>query len=231
MHGQNIVRKLEPRDDSKLQVAEIFYTLQGEGPFSGCPATFIRLTGCNLRCWFCDTQWDDENDLYIDVGTVVGQILAVTPPNCNLFVLTGGEPLRQAIGPLVMQLRQFRPLAVIQVETAGTYWQDILLEYYVHIVVSPKTPKIHKCIYEHADAFKYVIQGGQFDPADGLPLLSTQEQGRHAPVARPRPGAPVYLSPCDEGGDNRENMATVARLAMQYGYRAGVQLHKILDLR
>ena len=55
MHGNNAIRKQELREDGALQVHELFYTLKGEGMFVGHPAIFIRLTGCNLACTFCDT--------------------------------------------------------------------------------------------------------------------------------------------------------------------------------
>ncbi len=235
MHGQNPVRKQENREDDKLQIAEVFYTLQGEGPFAGEPATFIRLTGCNLRCWFCDTVWDDVNDAYKTPYEILETVAEITPGHCSLVVITGGEPLRQQLAGLFTALWSFDSDLRIQVETAGTYWQDILRDPRVTIVVSPKTPRVHPTIAEHADAYKYVIQGDEFDPVDGLPLLSTQIQGQGARLARPHPRVAVYLSPCDEGADNpiqtAANHKRVAELSMAHGYRAGVQLHKVFDLR
>lgn len=62
MFGQNTPRRRE--SGGLLQVQDVFYTIQGEGPFAGRTAVFIRLTGCNLRCWFCDTVWGDDSDVY-----------------------------------------------------------------------------------------------------------------------------------------------------------------------
>jgi 7-carboxy-7-deazaguanine synthase len=234
MHGQNVVRKPETRGDGVLQAHETFYTLQGEGPFSGQPATFARLSGCNLRCWFCDTEWDDDNDPHYTPDELAQQVLDITPTHCNLVVLTGGEPLRQPLAPLFYVLWGIRPELKIQVETAGTYWQEVLLDPRITVVVSPKTPKLHPLIHRYAHAFKYVITG-EVDPEDGLPIMSTQRAGEKARLARPRPGAPVYLSPCDEGDDNPTQTASnhkmVRDLALRHGYRAGVQLHKVLGLR
>ncbi len=97
--------------------------------------------------------------------------------------------------------------------------------------MSPKTPKIDPQIYDHAFAFKYVIRAGEIGD-DGLPVRSTQIPGDNAVLARPRPGVPVYLSPCDEFDEehNQANQRAVAATALMHGYRAGVQLHKILDL-
>ena len=229
MLGRNRVRKRESGDGTRLQVTEIFHSIQGEGPYAGRPAIFIRLTGCNLRCWWCDTEWNDETDPYLSVEEIIQQARDLAQGTTTLAVITGGEPVRQPLQRLLPALHQcgFCP----QIETAGTLWQDCLAEPYVDIVVSPKTPKIDPRIYDHAFAFKYVIRAGEIGD-DGLPVRSTQIPGDNAVLARPRPGVPVYLSPCDEFDEehNQANQRAVAATALMHGYRAGVQLHKILDL-
>lgn len=229
MLGRNRVRKSESGDGSRLQVTEIFHSIQGEGPYTGRPAIFIRLTGCNLRCWWCDTEWNDETDLYLSIEEIIQQARDLAKSTTTLAVITGGEPVRQPLHRLLPALHQcgFFP----QIETAGTLWQDCLAESYVDIVVSPKTPKIDPRVYDHAIAFKYVIRAGEIG-ADGLPVRSTQIPGDNAVLARPRPGVPVYLSPCDEFDEDRNqaNQRAVAATALMHGYRAGVQLHKVLDL-
>jgi len=233
MFGQNEVRH-KTNSPGYLQVHKIFYTLQGEGPFVGQPAIFIRLSGCNLRCTFCDTNWDDKNDPYMSIKEIIEQVhyqpYAWSPP---LIVLTGGEPLRQNLELLIQSFyaRSFH----VQIETAGTFWEDYLKKYIdlgvLDIVVSPKTPKIHPEIYQHAAAFKYVIEAGHTDEKDGLPTKGTQPtyEVDGVRVARPRPGAPVYLSPCDVGinSRNKRNQEAVVKLAMRHNYIAGLQLHKI----
>lgn len=234
MHGTNAVRHYEKRPNGSLQVQSIFYTLQGEGPFSGRPAVFIRLTGCNLRCWFCDTKWDDVKDPYLTIPEIMERIATELPENWSDFaqapiiVITGGEPVRQWLAPLINALEGF----TIQIETAGTLWQDCLLFDRVHIVVSPKTPKIHPMIGAHATAFKYVIQD-----ADPFPPWARMQPGSwesEAILAEPRAGAPVYLSPMDWGPSNKlQNAANhrhVAKMAMANGFIAGVQLHKFMDI-
>lgn len=237
MLGKNRIRHYEHRDDGQLQVHEIFYTLQGEGPHSGRPAVFVRLTGCNLRCWFCDTHWDDDVDTVYGPEDLALTVTSHLAPACRLVVLTGGEPLRQSLEPFLNALRAMRaglhPIR-FQIETAGTLWQDCLNADDVDVVVSPKTPKIHPKIYMKALAFKYVVIKGQDSCKDGLPVVSTQISAQTEPtlLQRPRPGAEVYLSPCDEGhpDSNRKNMEAVAAIAMRFGYTAGVQLHKIIGV-
>jgi organic radical activating enzyme len=205
-------------------------TLQGESIYAGWPAVFIRLTGCNLKCAFCDTEWGDETDPYLSVDEIINKVRQVQTDTCRLYVITGGEPLRQDMSLLVPALFKLgNGRTRIQFETAGTIWQDILLHDDVSIVVSPKTPKINSKIYLHAAAFKYIIRQGQNAENDGLPVMSTQRQGQRSTIARPRPGAPVYLSPCDELDTvlTKANEREVVRMAMRHGYIAGMQMHKI----
>lgn len=226
MFGQNEIRKYDD-DAEQLQVRDIWYTLQGEGPFAGRPAVFCRLTGCNLRCTFCDTEWDDALDKKYPVADVADTIIAECLNNkTDLVVLTGGEPARQNLSRLLALLHSAG--LRVQLETAGTLWQDCFSMPHVTLVVSPKTGKIHDQVHSHAAAFKYVIRAGTDDPADGLPLASTQLAHGATRIARPRPGAEVYLSPCDEydADKNAANRAAVARLALKHGYIAGLQLHK-----
>lgn len=230
MFGQNRVRKQERQPD-QLQVQDIWYTIQGEGPFAGRPAVFARLTGCNLRCWFCDTQWDDDNDKVHPVGDVAATIIAeCLEHKCDLVVLTGGEPMRQDLSKLLPILLEAR--LRVQIETAGTLWQPCVGKPGVTIVVSPKTGKLHPEIYHRAHAFKYVIRAGAVSERDGLPIQGTQDKLAHCELARPRPGVEVYLSPCDEYDveTNKRNRDAVGFLAMQHGYIAGLQLHKVFEL-
>lgn len=229
MFGKNPVAKNEVTGDgTELRVvgSAPWYTMQGEGPFAGDPAVFIRLHGCPLRCFFCDTEFSNPDDPYVPVDDVIKAILDAAPPFCRLLVITGGEPVRQNLSVLISKMVDMN--WIVQVETSGILWQECLKQ--AVIVCSPKTPVIQPMLYQWADAFKYVIQTGTNDPEDGLPVTNTQiEGGRPRRLARPRPGARVYLSPMDECNPeaNARNQAEVASLAMKHGYRAGLQLHKV----
>jgi 7-carboxy-7-deazaguanine synthase len=116
-----------------LRVAEVFQSIQGEGQFTGTPSVFLRTTGCNLRCWFCDTpytSWEPE-------GTqrpwteVLDEVLAF---DCDHVVITGGEPLIQPnIVPLSAELKHANK--IITVETAGTVYRPVIADL---MSVSPK---------------------------------------------------------------------------------------------
>lgn len=75
-----------------MKISEIFTSIQGETSFVGLPFTFVRLTGCNLRCSYCDTQYAYEEGTEYSLDTVVAE---VTKRAVSRVVITGGEPLLQ----------------------------------------------------------------------------------------------------------------------------------------
>jgi len=215
---------------TNLFVKEVFLTLQGEGPLTGCPAVFVRLAGCNLKCWFCDTDFEGGERYTLSRLLQEVEELAVIPPHePRLVVVTGGEPFAQNITPLIATLlgNKFR----VQIETAGTLWRDLPESPELHIVVSPKTPKVHPRIRARATAWKYVIDSSQpYDLADGLPIDVTQdlqEAGAGQPdpdqvpraLAKPTRNCPVYLQPLHEAdGDRSErHVQKTAMRCLEYG--------------
>jgi 7-carboxy-7-deazaguanine synthase len=101
-----------------MQIAEIFHSIQGEGRLVGVPSVFVRTSGCNLRCWFCDTpytSWQPEGTPW----TVEGLVAEVARFGCEHVVLTGGEPMLVSdLVPLTQQLAARGHH--ITIETAGT---------------------------------------------------------------------------------------------------------------
>lgn len=234
MFGQNKVEKVVHGPGETLRVVKgsPFYTVQGEGPFAGDPAVFIRLHGCNLRCWFCDTKFDDPDDPEMAVTTLVAAALALLPKEGKrLVVLTGGEPARQPIDKITKDLLAAGFL--VQIETAGTVWRDCFSWDGVTVVVSPKTASIDQKVWEVAHAFKYVVRHGDVDLLTGTPRMDTQRKDKKGRLlATPRPGALVYLSPCDEYSPEKNALNTKAAVAasMAHGHRVIPQLHKQFDL-
>lgn len=226
----------DQQKDGSLDVHSVWLTLQGEGPFSGRPAVFVRLAGCNLSstCHFCDTDYT-SNRKRMSANELFEKIEETTPTTmreCSshpLVVFTGGEPLRQNLKSILLIL-QHNDFA-FQIETNGTYppidldWWDA--PFYV---ISPKTPKINHDIQTEAAAFKYVIEAGHVDPTDGLP---TRALGGLRPA---RPGnrfeGSIYLQPCDEKDHdkNKANQDAALESCMKHGYRLSLQLHKLLGL-
>lgn len=116
-----------------VRISEIYPSIQGEGEFAGTPSFFIRTTGCNLRCWFCDTpftSWDPEGgDLSVE------QILDVVRPlDTEHVVITGGEPMLQlGLVELTKELRA--DSRFITIETAGTMVRPVVADL---MSISPK---------------------------------------------------------------------------------------------
>lgn len=88
--------------DTVLRVTEIFHSIQGESTFAGEPCVFVRLTGCPLRCTWCDTAYAFDGGRDMSVDAVLEHVKRY---NCSLVELTGGEPLSQASAfPLMVRL-------------------------------------------------------------------------------------------------------------------------------
>ncbi len=113
-----------------LLVKEIFTSIQGEGPFVGHPATFVRLGRCNLQCSFCDTDY--TSDL-----TEMSVTQIISECDKELVVITGGEPFLYDLTELVNTLNSRRHK--VQIETNGT----LKGRYNAYIVCSPKTQGIN----------------------------------------------------------------------------------------
>jgi 7-carboxy-7-deazaguanine synthase len=82
----------EPRLREQLRITEIFYSLQGETSRSGLPTVFIRLTGCPLRCSYCDTEYAFDGGEVMTLAAIMAQ---VAPHQAHYVTVTGGEPLAQ----------------------------------------------------------------------------------------------------------------------------------------
>ena len=85
---------------SGMRVHEIFHSLQGEGPFQGFPTVFVRFTGCDLRCTWCDTAYAFQGGRTMSRDEILA---AVSSYSCRRLCLTGGEPLLQDELPLLAQ--------------------------------------------------------------------------------------------------------------------------------
>ena len=235
MFGQNtIVKQQKISDyDGTIGITEIFYTLQGEGMFSGRPALFIRVKDCCLSCHFCDTEFSKGSNMDID-AIIIEAKEQMKDVSCDLIVITGGEPLiHQGVSELANRLLSLG--FKVQIETCGVVSLDSLPfdNPYFYIVVSPKTGKLNTQIWDNADAFKYIITDGEVDPNTGLPDMSTQNKGKHLTIAKPRPGANVYLTPCDphlKEEDYKANINAAIASCMKHGYTLNLQVHKVVGL-
>lgn len=133
-----------------LQINEIFYSLQGEGTYSGTPAVFIRLSGCNLSCDFCDTDYSLKT--FASVAQVLEEVRRLGG-DCPMVILTGGEPLAQTqtlalIGALRDDGRR------VHIESNGTIATELPPD--VWLTVSPKE-RLNDAMAARANEAKLIV--------------------------------------------------------------------------
>jgi 7-carboxy-7-deazaguanine synthase len=118
-----------------LRINEIFHSIQGESSWAGCPCVFVRLTGCPLRCSYCDTEYAFREGTSRPIEDVVQDVHAI---GCPLVEVTGGEPLAQgACATLVQRLLDLGH--TVLVETSGAMDTSVL-DPRTHIILDVKTP-------------------------------------------------------------------------------------------
>ncbi|MCA9192005.1 MAG: radical SAM protein [Planctomycetales bacterium] len=121
------------RKGATLRICEIYASVQGEGLLTGTPSVFLRMSGCNLRCWFCDTpfaSWSPEGD-YLTLDEIVLQVVS---HQLNHVVITGGEPfIHLGLAELCERLHQLG--YHLTIETAGTIFLPVFCDL---ISISPK---------------------------------------------------------------------------------------------
>lgn len=219
--------------DGKLSVHSIFYTIQGEGPFCGTPAVFIRLAGCNLQCPGCDTDYTvGRHDKSVD--DIVSAVTWQMGP--GLVVITGGEPFRQDLEALITRLGNLG--FYVQIESNGTLpppsvvWNhNTSVRSGAYLVISPKTGKINPVALAAACALKYVGEAGDLAEDDGLPNHALRHSANPR-LARPPAGwnRPIYLQPMDskDEGCNQANLNACVSACMSRGYILQLQIHKLI---
>ena len=190
-----------------LQLAEIFYSVQGEGTWTGTPAVFVRLAGCNLSCSFCDTDY--ALAFIASVGDVVARVRELGG-DCPMVILTGGEPLAQrATTALIDALRADGRR--VHIESNGTL--DVALPPDVWLTVSPKE-RLHPQMAARANEAKLIVDGR-------VPL----EWCAAFPAT-----TPTFLQP--EGNKPRNvKLAVEAAKREPSRYRLSLQTHKFIGVR
>lgn len=190
------------------KINETFYSLQGEGFYTGTPAFFIRFSGCNLACPFCDTQHADGilrslDSLLDEAGDCPARHV----------VLTGGEPSLFADATLTAGLHRIGKF--IAIETNGTHPLPPGIDW---VTLSPKdglAPGARTTLTQ-CDELKIVYRGQDLTPYMAI-------SARHR-----------YLQPCATGdaqADRANARATVEACLRQPEWHLSLQTHKLLDIR
>ena len=212
-----------------LDVHSIFLTIQGEGPFTGQRAVFVRLAGCNLQCPGCDTDYTSVRNFLAVSGVMALVDRAAKDAFGHLVVITGGEPFRQNLRPFIDTLLYYGYR--VQIETNGTLWQDLPFSK-ITVVCSPKTGSINKKLLPHIAALKYVVHADS-KAADGLPIQALRHQATPV-LARPPKGFSgiIYIQPTDEmdAAKNQSHLKEAIHSVFEHGYTLCLQTHKIIEV-
>lgn len=189
------------------RINEIFYSLQGEGRHTGRAAVFIRMSGCNMRCPFCDTDFQHYREM-----TAEEIITAVRHwKSCGFVVLTGGEPTLQVDEPLVRALKAEG--FYVAMETNGT---GLVADGVDWVTYSPKDSFVEhapKRLVQHVDEVKVVFDG-------------IHDPGIYADL-----DALHYLQPCDTGDETRNRTIVaqcVAYIKQHPQWQLSLQTHKLI---
>ena len=193
------------------RINEIFHSLQGEGYHSGTPAVFVRFSGCNLRCAFCDTQ--HQQGTMMSMQEIVDEVNRY--PIAPLVVLTGGEPSLFIDEAFVAELKQ-KTHKRIAIETNGTRPLPQNLDW---VTLSPKSAfeggEAEPCVLQRCDELKVVYLGQDLTQYDGI-------EAQHR-----------FLQPCycEDALQRQSNMKACVEAVMTHpGWRLSLQVHRVIGI-
>ena len=193
------------------KINEIFHSLQGEGYHSGTPAVFVRFSGCNLHCAFCDTQ--HQNGTMMSLQAIVDEVNK--NPSAPLLVLTGGEPSLFIDEAFVAELKQ-KTGKIIAIETNGTRHLPANLDW---VTLSPKTAfeggNAEPCLLTSCNELKVVY------------LSQDLSQYEHIKAQY------KFLQPCfcEDEKQRMENMKSCVEAVKSHpNWRLSLQIHRILNI-
>lgn len=204
-----------------LVINEIFYSIQGESLHTGLPCVFVRLTGCNLRCAYCDTRYAYEEGLEMEVPDIIKTVASY---RCSLVEITGGEPLYQMDTPVLID-RLIESEYHVLMETNGTFNISSVDERCVKVVdfkcpssgqVAKNDPKNLKRLTEN-DQIKFVI-GNRED----------YDYAKHTKKLLPTgfPGGHILFSPAH--GILKPKTLASWMLEDKLNARLHLQIHKLI---
>lgn len=196
------------------KINEIFHSLQGEGANVGKSAVFVRFSGCNLKCDFCDTSHQDGVEM--EDEAIVGRIMEYP---ADWIVLTGGEPSLWIDADFISFLKN-RTGRKIAIETNGSQALPDGIDW---VTVSPKCGMTgagdYRLAVAHADELKVVDVGQDLEKYFSMPCVEA--------------GTRMYLQPChvDDPALNSENMRrTIRKVMSDPRWTLSVQLHRFLGI-
>ncbi len=201
-----------------MKINEIFYSLQGEGRYTGTPAVFVRLAGCNLRCWFCDTDFEQGTEMSED--EIVWSVLSYPSP---YVVITGGEPTLQLTASLCERLHAEGRYLMMETNGTRPLPEGCTIDW---ITCSPKLVSMGEgrrqlapVRLSHIDELKVVFEDS---PSQDMALYEQIAAGEYR------------LQPCDTGSPerNKEILNKTLNYILQHPkWKLSLQTHKMLGVR
>lgn len=198
-------------------VVETFYSVQGEGAFSGASAFFVRLAGCPVKCPWCDTKesWNTKIAQMLEADQIAA-LASLT--NCDFAVITGGEP---TIHPLFELVDEFKKNGIkTHLETSGYMDKNVDFDW---ITLSPKLHSHTSESYlQAADELKFIVNDAE-EIARYLEAYADFIVGKKY----------VYITPEASKMGDKDLLLQIVETVKTYGapFRAGLQIHKFLNAR
>lgn len=208
-----------------LVVNEIFSSIQGEGQYIGTPCTFVRLTGCNLHCKRCDTQYAFNQGKIYTEERILEIVEYYKRP---LVILTGGEPLLQNIYELTKRLttHNFK----VHVETNGTIKFEKHL-YVEHFTVSPKliSMRVPRGERIRPEVLEYYRDAGKAEFK--FVVANKQDFDEMCKIIEKFELQPILVQPIDNDVDIATDIILWVELKKMFSTRILPQLHKTWSLK
>lgn len=223
-----------------FRINEIFYSLQGEGITTGRATVFVRFSGCNRACSFCDTDFDNyelltSEQIITEIKKIIDEYL-ITNDDWQI-ILTGGEPSLQVNSELIKDIKTTFPLIPIRMETNGTLLNQIPSQVLTNISlsVSPKTENDAKLVC--AFFTKESVQNRVFDEIKivSVPYDNTKGLEYNLQIFdNINKNVNLYLQPCDYGNEfkNKEEIKKcVSAIKKNPRWKLSLQIHKIIGIQ
>jgi 7-carboxy-7-deazaguanine synthase len=219
-------------------IMEIFASIKGEGVNTGIPMVFVRFSGCNLNCWFCDTPHETPA-ANMNIGGIVESVAQHYNNGHNYVVFTGGEPALQLTHDLIDRIRTACPHITMVLESNGRLWNDAF-DTIQYASISPK-PGHHGNIAKEWYTWCRNASGMAGSANVSIRHLEVRYlvDGSFEELECPAPPyTHLCFSPIFFGGRgnllgdiDRSALACATRLARKYNGRVSVQVHKLLGVR
>lgn len=246
IHPDKISRPKDYANLSGLLVTSVFRTIQGEGPFAGMPAVFIRLAGCNFgdkqdHCFWCDSFFGFDAGKHYSFPVIADTLKALPGyAKSDILVVTGGEPtLQHNLRKFIRYIRE--DFKTVQIETNGTqasfFEEPVNMEFYT--VVSPKASAklkgyapLSKTVMAETDCLKFVVSANPEDPQHTVPdwAFASRKLLYVSPMAVYRKGyvgevSSIWDAELVDQAETAKNYAYAAKYAMDNHCLLSLQTH------